>query len=115
MFERLRRVNHHEPGHDFDRRLVHAIQGWAERHPNPDAPLLGTAEGRTLSARQLAHEMTEKTAIGRKQIEIYRHFAHVDELGGDGVIEMFEEVGTGPDSGGGNASGADPESALPYG
>jgi len=78
---------------EFDNRITEAIRLWAERHPDPDAPVLSTADGRTFTPKDLAREVAERTEFGKKQLEVLRHFAEVEkDVGYEGLVKMFESV-----------------------
>jgi hypothetical protein len=45
--------------------LASALRDWAERHPNPDAPLLAFAGSTVLTPKQLASEVKERSEDGK--------------------------------------------------
>ena len=80
---------------DFDAKLTKAIVRWAERHPCPDEPVLSLAGGRSFTPSELAREVVERTAFGKKQLAVLRHFAQTEnDIGAEGLIRMFEAAAT---------------------
>lgn len=75
----------------FDARITEALARWADQHPHPDDAVLSVAGGVTLTPRQLAREVQDRTPFGQKQLQVLRHFAEQERgIGADGLIGMFE-------------------------
>lgn len=79
----------------FDTRVTDAVLKWAEQHPYPDKRVFAMANGKTLTPKELAHEIEERTEIGREHLEMLRHVVEVDDdLSPEDLIGMLESSHT---------------------
>jgi hypothetical protein len=58
-----------------DRHIVDAFKRWATAFDDPDAPVIRSIRGLSLSARQIAEEVAQHTTIGMNQVKSLRRTA----------------------------------------
>jgi len=86
---------------NLDNKLTEALQEWASQHPDAAPILLSTGDeghyGHAFTASDLAREVTNRTAFGRKQLEIFRHYARSSgDPNGDNLIRWIRKSTNAP-------------------
>jgi hypothetical protein len=82
--------------HDQRRALAQSLEEWAERHPEPDAPIFGFAGSRMLSPRELAVALADSTEEGEQFFYAVRFVLEIVSF--ERFISTFEastEMGAG--------------------
>ena len=56
-----------------EKKLIRAIETWAEHHPHPDAAVVHWGAAGKLSPRQIAKEIGRASETGRQLIEVFQN------------------------------------------
>jgi hypothetical protein len=83
---------------EFDRQVIQALREWADRHPEPEKPVLFLGQGRSFTPSELAKEVELRTSFGKKQLQVLRHFAETEPeiKGAKDIVHMFASAGRRP-------------------
>jgi hypothetical protein len=74
-------------------RIASALDDWASRHPNPDAPAVSLGGLGDYSPRELAHAVSEKSEAGQFFEALIVSGAQISGEGLDGVLRSFRDEG----------------------
>jgi hypothetical protein len=65
--------------------ITHALERWANEHPEPDKPVLSIA-GNSYSPKQLAYEVYQQTPVGILQLRVFQHALDTHEETVEGIL-----------------------------